>query len=53
MCISMEGTRKSTISTSGGEEAPRVDKKVTLPNGSTEFKFVFPTRVDSTGSDVL
>ena len=29
------------------------NKKVILPNGSTQFKFAFPTRADSPGSAVL
>ena len=36
-----------------GKKLPGPDKKVTLRNGSTEFKFAFPTRADSPGSAVL
>ena len=32
---------------------PEPNKKVILPNGSTQFKFAFPTRADSPGSAVL
>lgn len=36
-----------------GKRLPEPSKKVTLPNGSTQFKFAFPTRADSPGSAVL
>ena len=33
-----------------GKKIPDPSNKITLPNGSTEFKFAFPTRADSPGS---
>jgi hypothetical protein len=35
------------------KKLPEPNMKITLPNGSTQFKFAFPTRADSPGSAIF